>query len=196
MRKISLKKLVLNIKIPENVFYQDDGEVDSISSHYANLLQRYLSGTNFYEKMNYKFKFLYRELMDKIKGIEHNGKFFMINLYGRSYIHTFIKKGLSPALSTMIGAHEETHVLIHLNKIDYLKRDMKKNRIDQKEFDSLSEEVKSCVGGWYALIVKNKFNGSIKGINLSPKEDELKAFEWIKEHSNYKINITKGPYKK
>jgi len=130
---------ILGITVPiGNHNYYDDGFIESIIKHSLKLDKKY-GVTN----LDYDISYAFKEGLSYQLGINH---------------HIFYLKQPRETGNIRIRAHEETHVLDHLGRLDILEEKLLKEQRIKINFREIDEkEVKAELGSLYALYARRIF---------------------------------------
>jgi hypothetical protein len=199
MKTIHLSALKLDVEVPDNVHYHDDGLVRGLAMHSAELANRYsekrpdnflrifVEMTNLYS--------LYHALAKSYKLPVNGGRCLTI-FPGDSIIesitrgdqvhsHIFVLDNLTPHQTIFAKGHEETHFLGNINRFEELQKVLK---INQKNLIELPQEAVCDIGGLYAVIKNFPEENLDLGFTY---EGHLKsASEWLRQNSHLNFKKT------
>ena len=133
----SVKLKALQLDIPKNLFWRwhDDGKVSSVKDHTLHLAERYCVDIPLLHHLRNS-----QGTVAIITGpITHYHKYFM-------------STG-SPELDVMVDAHEETHFLDYVERLNLLDNAISRREGSKVDFSKVKDhEVRANIGAIYALI--------------------------------------------
>jgi hypothetical protein len=201
MQILRLAETGIELEVPDNFHFHDDGQVRSLGAHTIKLRQRY--GHSKLPKIVENCCVAALETFEPtyMKIAEQTG--ILKRLGGGNYCfhgckyktvedaiekgeevnnHIYVVDGLTPIITSMIKGHEETHTLIYLNRLDKLKDALGRINVDACSLDELPLEAICHVGGFYAMVTKNPGEKQYKFWG-SPYNQMM--YEWLGKHSNW-----------
>ena len=202
MSEINLSATGLVVNAPDNYHYHDDGTVKSLVAYATALSQKYSSKNihPFYLRLAESIGIgsLFRKSAEEkglpvTKGLnfQYYGMYSSIEDALKEdaevHVHTFVLEGLGERETLFLRGHEETHTLLHLERLYLLENALPqlnlKPRIKPDGLERLPKEVICDVGGLYAVLrnYPNLTEFTLKG--CSTKERIGIMDRWLKENS-------------
>lgn len=170
-KTVHLNALDLDVSISEDLNFSDDGFVKSIEEHLGFLDWKYG------QKMNLTRK----EVRGRV-GTCHR------RVYGgKDFFHLFYLDSGRPIQNLEVRAHEETHFLHLVERLDFLSEQMKKRQNVEIDFEEIASaipiidsrlEIIADLGGIYAMHCSFGFEKMRDYcISLSSDKDLISAFD-------------------
>ena len=201
MSEINLSATGLVVNAPDNYHYHDDGTIKSLVAYATALSQKYSSKNihPFYLRLAESIgigslfrKFAEEKGLPVTKGLnfQYYGIYSSIEDALKEdaevHVHTFVLEGLGELETLFLRGHEETHTLLHLERLypleDALSQLNLKPKIKPDGLEQLPKEVICDVGGLYAVLwnCPNLTEFTLKGCSTKERLGVMNG--WLKEH--------------
>jgi len=192
-KKIRLKATGFELGVPDNFYYHDDGVVPDVFEHHLKLCQRYglKSALNpLVEEQMGKDEILEGVMCSYWINPRFNSEDSLLKILSTGIevnSHIYVMSGTDEHKRITAIGHEESHLILHMQREDIIKESAKIIGIGTEGFEDLPTEAKCDIGGIYALIMginTPKFN-----FNFSPTfsvRDEL--LNYLRKNTNWGIN--------
>jgi hypothetical protein len=201
MQILRLAETGIELEVPDNFHFHDDGQVRSLQAHTLRLKQKHgLSRLPKLVEDGYAVALeimepAYRTIVERTSKTKPSGG-CNLYFYGKEYEsiedaiekggvvdnHIYIVEGLTRMVASMIKGHEETHTLIYLNRIDTLKDALCRMDVDASSLDELPRDVICHIGGFYAMVTRNP--GEKKYYFWGSPYNQM-MYDWLGKHSNW-----------
>ena len=185
-KEITLAKTQIELRVPENVYYYDDGIVQNLDAHTEKLNQRYgnppLSGITLPTGT--------KQIVGRFYFSIWGGK--NLSIYDAAQrgldvvIHSFVCTNPDETITTFARGHEEAHFLDYFRQRRLLHQAYRAMGYLPRVLDNLPTETFCNVGGFYALL-KNIPSGS--GYKLPLPEDPHFG-PWLCENLKAQVKIS------
>jgi len=181
MKRVKLSATGLEFEVQDGFHYHDDGLVPNMREHSKKLDEMYgefhTSDFDDNPSADGRYRILFDKPYPSVEDTLNNG--------GKVDAHIYVSQGHSELITAFYKGHEETHILLHLNKLELLKAALKDRRISADTMEQEQEEVICHIGGFLSMM------------NLMPGErmfnfdgDDYSIYrvkEWVEQHSDIRF---------
>jgi hypothetical protein len=175
MKRILLPETGIELKVPNNVHYHDDGLVQNIQEHTAKLEERYSIYLGNSSEWNFEgLCFNAFPGFDSVEDALFDGE-------GRINFHTYVLRGLDRTNTSFLRGHEEAHVILKLKKMGELKKALEEKCIRSEELEDLHIESICQTGGVLAILRNHPSEEYLVTFPEDPNYNQW--FNWINERS-------------
>lgn len=167
MKSVKLLATGLEFQVEDTFHYHDDGLVPNIVEHIKRLERKY-GGILLTEYCDIKCKGItYISYNAPYRSLEE-----VLRNKGEVDVHIFVLQGMEELPTVFCKGHEETHILLSLNRLEILKSKLSANGIASDGIEAEHKEVICDIGGFLAVMT------------LRPGWKEL-AFDYTRQGYNY-----------